>query len=254
MTYATDDVQPAPASKPMRPIKSFVHSCLEIAAESATQRCSHVKQSNSLCQFSLRVPAPQNVQQRREERTLEEPNKESKRIKLTNIMHARLRKRKHAPADFHKSQPQTRTHALNDKCTRNLHHRIRDRVDTASVRVLVAVHVELFLHAGDVRIGHVALVEVLHEEAKTADTEDRGVEFEEQTLLFGGLEVGVGVPDEGAERSFLFGGSGDISGVVGGIDFDIMAVDLFPGGRLSVRVDGRHLVALVMRLVVDEFG
>lgn len=238
----------------MRPIKSFVHSCLQIATKSAAQRCSHVEQSNSLCQFSLRVPTSQHIQQRREERTLEESDKKPEGVQLTNIMHARLRKREHAPAHFHDSQPQTRAHALNDQRTRNLHHRICNRVDAAGVRVLVAVHVELFLHAGHVRIGHVALVKILHEKAKTADAEDRGVEFEEQTLLLGRLEVGVGVPDEGAERSFLFGGSGDISGVVGGIDFDIMAVDLLAGGCLSVCVDGRHLFALVMRLVPDEGG
>ena len=231
----------------MTPVKSFVHCRLKIAAASATQGCRHVEQSDPLCELSLRVPAPKHVQQRREERALEEPHKESKRIQLTNIMHARLREREHAPTHFHNSQPQTRTHALNDQRARNLHHRIRDRVDTAGVCVFVAVHVELFLHARHVRIGHVALVEIFHEEAETADAEDCGVEFEEQTLLFRGLEVCVGVPDEGAEGSFLLGGRKDVSGIVGGIDLDIMAVDLFPGGCLVVRINGRHLVALGIR-------
>jgi hypothetical protein len=167
-------------------------------------------------------------------------------------MHARLRKREYAPANFHDSQPQTWPYTLNDQRARNLYHGVCDRVNTACVRVFVAVHAELFLHAGHVRIGHVALVEILHEEAETSNAEDSSVEFEEQTLLFGSLEVCVGVPDEGAERSSLFGGSSGISGITGGIDLEIMAVDLFPGRRMCVLVDGRHLVALVRRLVLDE--
>ena len=168
-------------------------------------------------------------------------------------MHAGLRERENAPADLHDSQPQTRTYALNDERAGNLHHCIRDRVDTACVRVFVAVHAEFFLHAGHVSISHVALVEILHEEAKTADAKDSDIKFEEQTLFLGSLEVCVGVPDEGAERSFLFGGWDDISSIVGWIDLDVMAVDLL-SGQVSVRIAGRHLFALVMRLLLDDSG
>ena len=56
MTYAADDIQPAPTSEVMRPIESLVHCRLKIAAESAAEGCSHVEQSNSFRELSLRVP------------------------------------------------------------------------------------------------------------------------------------------------------------------------------------------------------
>jgi hypothetical protein len=169
-----------------------------------------VEQSDSLDQLGLRVPAPQHLQQGSKKRALKESNQEAKRIKLARRMHVSLRERKNTPAHFHNRQPQTRPHALDDQRAEDLQHSVCDGVHATGVRVLVAVHVELSLNVRDVSVGHVALVKVFHEETETADAEDRSIEFQEETLFFGGFEVGVCVPDEGAERTALVGGRGGV--------------------------------------------
>jgi hypothetical protein len=123
-------------------------------------------------------------------------------------MHVSLRERKNTPAHFHHRQPQTRPHALDDQRAEDLQHGVCDGVHATGVRVLVAVHVELFLNVRDVSVGHVALVKVFHEETETADAEDRSIEFQEETLFFGVLRwVSVSQMKERNERRWLVGGA-----------------------------------------------
>jgi hypothetical protein len=105
-------------------------------------------------------------------RALEEADQKAEGVQLTDAVHACLSKGEDAPADFHDSKPKTWSHALDDKGAGYLHDRIRDGVDTASVCVLVAVHVQFFLHARDVGVGHVSLVQMFHEKAEAANAED----------------------------------------------------------------------------------
>lgn len=104
------------------------------------------------------------------------------------------------PSNFHDNKPDTRPYLLHDKRARHLHDRIGAGVRRLRVRVLVAVHRQVLLHARDVGVGQVALVEVLHEEAEAADRQDRPVQLAQEPALLGRLEVRVRVPDEGAER------------------------------------------------------
>jgi hypothetical protein len=60
-------------------------------------------------------PRPQNKQHARKERTLKQPDQESKRVELPIIRHAGLRHCEHAPADLHRGQPVTGSDFLDDE-------------------------------------------------------------------------------------------------------------------------------------------
>lgn len=60
---------------------------------------------------------------------------------------------------------------------------------TNGVGVLVAVHLEVFLHTRDVGVHQVGLVEKLHEESETADDEDGEIKLEQEPQLGFALEV-----------------------------------------------------------------
>lgn len=149
----------------MHPIQILIHSRLQIPAKRTPQRRRHMKNGHPLRQLRLRIPTPQHIQQARKKRALKEPHEKPEHIQLRRIPQPSLGEGEGAPGDLHGGEPVGRADALDDEGRGDLHDGVGAGVGGAGVRVLVAPHAQVLLHARHVRVGQVALVEVLEEEA-----------------------------------------------------------------------------------------
>jgi hypothetical protein len=84
---------------------------------------------------------------------------------------------KHRPDQFARRYPDARPHFCQD----NLAWDLSDDIATSPGDIyhvqLILVHLKIFLHARDISIGDVGLVQILDEIAKTENQEDVEVEF-----------------------------------------------------------------------------
>lgn len=183
----------------MHTIQIFINRRLQITPKGSPQRRRHVEKGHPLGEFGLGIPAPQDIEQGREEGALEEADEEAEGVQLARGLHTGLRQRPDAPPGLHEREPEAGPDALDDERAGDLHHGVRTGIRRPRVRVFVSVHGQVLLHARHVRIRQVALVQVLHEETQAPDAEDGPVQLQQQAPLLGALEVCIRVPYEGPE-------------------------------------------------------